>query len=140
MSSIWWQSLAVGLGGACGTLARFGVNRWFDQRPLAVALQRHDIPSLMFATLTVNVLGCLLAGLCLVWIEQRVDAAFWRTMLITGVLGGLTTFSALGLELFALARADRWTLLGATVLTHVGLGLAAVALGWRLGQLVWARG
>lgn len=122
-----------------GTLARFGVNRWFDNRPIAVLLQRNDVPSIMFATLTVNVVGCLLAGLCLVWIEQRVDVAFWRAMLITGVLGGLTTFSALGLELWAFARADRWAMLGVTVAAHVGLGIAAVALGWRIGHGLWIR-
>ncbi|WP_082672531.1 fluoride efflux transporter FluC [Luteimonas abyssi] len=128
MNPLFAQAIAVAAGGATGALLRFGAN---------LACVRGGIGGLPAATLIVNVIGCLFAGLLLVWIEQRADPAFWRALLITGVLGALTTFSALGLELWQLLRAERWLLAGATLAAHVGLGVAAVALGWRLGKALW---
>ena len=128
MSATFAHPFAVALGGAFGALLRYGVNQFFI---------RHGYGGLPTATLVVNVVGCLLAGLLLVWIEQRVDPAFWRALLVTGVLGALTTFSALGLETWQLLRAERWDLVALTLAAHVILGVLAVAGGWQLGQLLW---
>ncbi|MGH8026810.1 MAG: fluoride efflux transporter FluC [Pseudoxanthomonas sp.] len=128
MSSPLLQAVAVAIGGAAGALLRHGVN---------LLLPRSAQHAFSVSTLTVNAVGCFFAGLLLVWILQRDDTDFWRALLLTGLMGGLTTFSAFGLDLLQLARAERWAWLGLTVLLHVALGLAAVLAGWRLGQSVW---
>jgi fluoride exporter len=128
--SHWNHLLAVAGGGALGASARYGVNLWF------VRSGWYGLPA---ATLAVNVLGCLLAGMLLVWLDTRVhDSVWWRNLLMVGFLGGLTTFSALGVEFWQLLRANRIDLFLMTMLAHVGLGVIAVAAGWKLGQVLFA--
>ncbi|MGO1072802.1 fluoride efflux transporter FluC [Lysobacter sp. CA199] len=122
------QLLAVGLGGAFGAMLRHGAN---------LLLPRAPAPWPAVSTLCVNVVGCLCAGMLLVWLGQREHADFWRALLLTGVLGGLTTFSAFGVDLLALLRAARYDWLALTIAAHVGLGLLAIVAGWKLGQLWW---
>ena len=55
-----------------------------------------------------------------------------RLFLVTGVLGGYTTFSSFGLETVMLLKGGQWGLAAAYVLGSVVLGLALVALGWWL--------
>lgn len=124
-----WLLLAVAGGGAVGALLRHGANQ--------LALLRGP-GSLPLATFGVNVVGCFLAGLLLVWIEGRGEIApFWRALLVTGLLGGLTTFSAFGLESWAWLRSGRLDLLLLATAAHVVAGIAAVAAGWRLGRALW---
>jgi CrcB protein len=128
--SHWSHLLAVAGGGALGASARYGINLWF------VRAGWYGLPA---ATLAVNVLGCLLAGMLLVWLDNRVlDNVWWRNLLMVGFLGGLTTFSALGVEFWQLLRANRIDLFLLTMLAHVGLGVLAVAAGWKLGQVLFA--
>lgn len=129
MPSPWLLAFAVAGGGAAGTVLRHLANQFFVHRP------GFGLP---MSTWLVNVLGCFLAGLLLVWVDGRGEMApFWRALLITGLLGGLTTFSAFGLELFQWLRADRYLLAMGVVAAHVVVGVAAVALGWRLGRFIW---
>lgn len=123
-------ALAAMSGGGVGALLRHFVNQAFVHRPGL---------GLPMATWLVNVVGCFLAGLLLIWIDTRGDAApLWRALLITGLLGGLTTFSAFGLELWQLLRAERYGWMLLIVSAHVLAGVAAVALGWRLGRALWS--
>ncbi len=113
--------LMVALGGALGSLARFGASRVFagvvdDAMPIA--------------TLTVNLVGCFIAGFLV-----RAFAGAWevpdhmRAGLIVGVLGGLTTFSAFGVETMRMIDAGRWVwAMGFIGLNVVG-GVGGVALG-----------
>jgi CrcB protein len=118
--------LAVVGGGALGAGARYGVNLLFVRQGW------YGLPA---ATFTVNVVGCFLAGLLLVWLDTRLhDALWWRNLLMVGFLGGLTTFSALGVEGFQLLRANRIDLFALTMIAHVAVGVAAVAVGFKLGQ------
>ena len=128
MSSPWWQAVAVAAGGGAGALLRHGAN---------LLLPKSTQYPLSLSTLAVNVAGCFFAGLLLVWVLQRDDNEFWRALLLTGLLGGLTTFSAFGLDLLQLVRAERWAWLAAGVFLHVALGLIAVLIGWRVGQSAW---
>lgn len=105
----------VGAGGAIGALGRFGLDQAFGFSP--------------WATLCVNVLGCLAIGVAMVRVAHRASAPFW----IAGVLGGFTTFSAFAVDAVLLMLDDSfgWALayIGATL----ALALCAVPLGQRMG-------
>ena len=117
-------ALAVAAGGAVGSLMRFLVASW-----VAGNWPRH----FYLATLTVNVLGCLLIGLLSGLFLTRTDLPLeLRTGLITGVLGGFTTFSAFSAESLTLLERGRFELALAHTAAHVVGALACAALGARL--------
>jgi len=88
-----------------------------------------------FGTWLVNVSGCFLIGL---WAGLATRYAWLngdlRLLLVTGVLGGFTTFSAFGLESLQLLRRGEMTLAWLYVGGSVLLGLVMVATGWWLGN------
>ena len=109
-----WSLLLVAVGGAFGSVARYVVS------VLGVAWMGAGFP---WGTLAVNVLGSAAIGICGA-LGVSGDA---RLLLVTGVLGGFTTFSAFSLETGML-----WDRSPALAVTYVGasviLGLAAFAL------------
>ena len=127
--NLWWQQLAlVMLGGALGAAGRF----W-----LGGAMLRQLGSGIPFGTLAANLIGSFLAGFLVVWLENRGPSAlYWRAFLIVGVMGGLTTFSALMVETLLFARSQRSDLLlgylGGTLLA----GLVLVWAGARLAALL----
>lgn len=128
---MWQNILAVALGGASGAVLRFGVNESFRLRGWTTS---------GMATLSVNSVGCLLAGLLLVWLELRgPQSLFWRNLLMVGFLGGLTTFSAFGVELLQSLRAGRADLALLLAASNLLLGLLAVAAGFWLGRMLLVR-
>jgi fluoride exporter len=119
------EALAVAFGAAAGALLRWQAGLWLNARH----------PELPLGTLGVNVLGGLLIGLCLVLLA-RPDQALWRLLLVTGFLGGLTTFSAFSGESLQLLQRGAWGWALAHSLAHVFGALAAAALGvWLAKQL-----
>jgi fluoride exporter len=124
----WAHVLAVAVGAAGGALLRWVAALWLNH-PSGHGIQ--------FGTLLVNCVGGLLMGLAMVWF-QRWPNEFWRLLLVTGALGGLTTFSAYSGE--SLALLDRgdfgWALLH--TLAHVLGALACAALGFRLARTLLA--
>jgi CrcB protein len=114
--------LLVALGGALGSLARFGLSSF---------VQRSTASPLPWGTLTVNTLGCLIAGAVIAWLEGRptpgVDA---RLFMVVGVLGGFTTFSAFGVETLLLLREGRGGAALLNIAANVAFGIGAAALGW----------
>lgn len=111
--------LLVGAGGALGSVGRYLLSL------LALRLFGSAFP---IGTLAVNVLGCLAAGA----VAARLDPLSpWRIFLITGVLGGFTTFSAFGLEARAMGMSTSAALY---VGLSMGLGLGAVCLGQALSR------
>ena len=91
-----------------------------------------------WGTLSVNWLGSFLAGAALAWFESRGDSSssVLRLFVMVGVLGGLTTWSALALDVLLLSREQ--ALGGALVYVVASLlsGLILVFLGWWCG-LMW---
>lgn len=111
--------LLVAGGGALGSVCRYLLSI------LALRICGNGFP---VGTLAVNVLGCLAAGV----VAARVGPdSPWRIFLITGVLGGFTTFSAFGLETRALGTSG---LAALYVALSLGLGLGAVWLGGVLSR------
>lgn len=119
-----WNAGWVALGGALGAVARYGVS---------LALQRTSASSTFpSATLAVNVAGCLAAGAALAFFERQATEASTRLFVMTGLLGGFTTFSAFSVETLALHREGRPMLAALNAGLNLALGLAAAHLGWRL--------
>ena len=121
------QWLAIGLGAAIGACLRGWLARF---NPL-----HHWIP---LGTLGANVLGGLLIGLALVWFE-RVGSGLSpniRLFVITGFLGGLTTFSTFSAEVFTFIHNGRLLAGLGLIGLHVGLTLLATAIGFYLFKLI----
>lgn len=112
--------LAIAVGGVLGSLARVGI---------AQALGGWDTDSLPWATLTVNLLGALVIGIAASSRAIAEGPAWRRPFVITGVLGGFTTFSALALETGLLLDDGQLAVAaGYLIVTMVG-GLLAVRVG-----------
>ncbi|NLO80648.1 MAG: fluoride efflux transporter CrcB [Xanthomonadaceae bacterium] len=119
------NALLVGLGGFLGAIARYSLS--------SLALYWAGEGRFPFGTFTVNVLGCLLAGLLAGAAERyAVVSPEVRLLLFTGLLGGFTTFSAFGLEVMSLMRRGETGMAALYVGGSVVLGIAAVWLGLRL--------
>ena len=106
----------IALGGALGSVLRY----------LAVAAIGAP-----WGTALVNVLGSLAIGAVFVLFDTR---AGWQLFLMTGVLGGFTTFSAFSLDTLKLIQQGQTLQAGLYVLTSVALSLVAVALGATLAR------
>jgi CrcB protein len=113
--------LAVGLGGALGTLSRYALDRGLVTAP-------GHFPT---STLIINLSGSFLIGLLLPM--ALVSRRPWlRPFLITGILGGWTTYSALATDTATLTKSGHALLaLGDVGLTVLG-GLVLVAAGFFL--------
>ncbi|MGY1736920.1 fluoride efflux transporter CrcB [Geodermatophilus sp. SYSU D00684] len=107
------------VGGALGALARWGV---------AEALPSPGA-GWPWATLLVNLTGCLLMGVLLGLLTTGPEPAWVRPFLAVGVLGGYTTYSAFAVEVVELTDAGRVLLAAGYVLASVLGGVLATAAG-----------
>lgn len=83
--------LAVALGGALGSLARYGLSLWLAPPPGKFPI----------ATFCANVFGCLVMGLFYaLMVKRAVIPMSWQPFLAVGLLGGFTTFSSFSLEAY----------------------------------------
>ncbi|MBA2505187.1 MAG: CrcB family protein [Thermoleophilaceae bacterium] len=114
--------LFVAIGGAAGSLARWG---------LASAVSADERPWMIVA---INVLGSLALGF-VVAIGDGLSPAV-RTGIGVGVLGGFTTFSTFSMDVFGEFEAGRGFQALLIVVLSVGLGVAAAACGWVAGREV----
>ena len=112
--------LAVSVGAALGALLRWG---------LGVGLN-HLWPALPPGTLVANLVGGYLIGLAMVFFTQVPQLPpEWRLFVITGFLGGLTTFSTFSAEVVLQLQQGRIGWAMATVATHVMGSLALTLVG-----------
>ncbi|MBX4861009.1 fluoride efflux transporter CrcB [Rhizobium sophorae] len=115
------QALLVAVGGAIGSLLRYYVGQW------ALRLMG---PAFPWGTLTVNVVGCFVIGVFAELIARKFNASVeLRLLLITGFLGGFTTFSAFSLDAISLFERGEAVAGGIYIAASVGLSMAAVIAG-----------
>jgi CrcB protein len=132
--------LFLAVGGALGTLARYGLNG---------LVSHHQSKHLPWAavfplgTLVVNVSGCFLIGVLAAisgpamgrtWLKPE-----WRDFLMIGFCGGYTTFSSYGIQTLNLARDGEWLWVGLNIVGSNVLSLLAVYLGWVCGRLLQSK-
>lgn len=115
----------VGFGGFIGTVARFLVG---------MALIREGGSGLPYATLTVNVLGCLLIGI-FAGLSERYDLLpETRAFLMIGLCGGFTTFSAFAIENVQLIQDRDYTMVFLYTAASITVGIAATLLGLAIAR------
>jgi fluoride exporter len=122
------QFLAVAFGGALGCVLRYGTT---------LGAARFLGTGLPFGTMLVNLAGCLLAGLVFGLAEQRVGISpVVRLLVLTGFLGGYTTFSTFMVEAVTLMQAGSWAMaMGSFVANNLAGGALAIA-GIYLGRVL----
>ena len=116
------QILLVGCGGFIGAVLRHGIGSLVSART-----QCWRLPC---GTLVVNLCGCLILGL-LMGAAHKYEflTSNVRLLVVTGVLGGFTTFSAFGLDTVTLLQRDEMLWAAAYVLLTVAGGVVALWLG-----------
>ncbi|MDO3436916.1 fluoride efflux transporter CrcB [Rhizobium sp. CBN3] len=115
------QALLVALGGAIGSVLRYYVGQW------ALKLMG---PAFPWGTLAVNVVGCFVIGVFAELVARKFNASVeLRLLLITGFLGGFTTFSAFSLDAISLFERGEAVAGGIYIAASVGLSMAAVFAG-----------
>jgi CrcB protein len=118
--------LAVCVGASFGAMLRWGLGAVFNAM----------FPTIPPGTWLANMLGGYLIGVSLAFFGDHAGLApEWRLLVITGFLGGLTTFSTFSAEVVSLIQEGRMVWAGIAISAHVAgsllmtlLGLASVAL------------
>lgn len=113
--------LLIALGGALGSLLRYGCSRLLNG------------PSFPYGTLAINIAGSLLIGSFIAWFSKEEDAGR-RLLLVTGFCGGFTTFSAFSLEALQLLQQAKFLIFFLYTFASIGLGISATYLGFKLFQ------
>jgi len=112
---------AVGTGAACGAWLRWGLSTWLNPRA----------PNFPLGTLASNMIGGYLIGLAVAYFLVRADLPpHWRLFVITGFLGGLTTFSTFSAEVTELLMRGEYGYGLALAATHLAGSLLLTAAGF----------
>ena len=119
--------LVIGLGGALGSMLRFGIGSLIDTN---IQKTGYVFP---WGTIFVNITGCFIIGF-IATISAAGDgrvmlSPLTRNFITIGILGGYTTFSSFSLQTLTLAQAGQWGGAAANVLLSVVLCLLGVWLG-----------
>ena len=118
--------LWIALGGAVGTVLRYGVSGW---------AQRVGGDGFPTGTLAVNVSGAFAVGFLATFLVERTAlSGAARGAVLIGLLGGYTTFSTFSAETLALTDEGEWAYAAANVFASVASALVAVWLGRTLAQ------
>lgn len=119
MTGMYW--LAVAMGGAVGAMGRAGI-----------AAMLTTAGAFPWQTFAANTIGSLTIGVVWAALVKAEASPLWSAFLITGVLGGFTTFSTFSLETVQLFEQGAWQ----TALGYVALSLLSCVLGAALGLWV----
>lgn len=125
-----WSVLAVFGGAGCGALLRWGLGGLLN--PL--------FPTVPLGTVAANLIGGLLVGLAGGLATQGSGLPpEWRLLIITGFLGGLTTFSTFSLEVVTLIGRQQYGWALGTAGVHLAGSLALTALGILVAHALFIR-
>jgi CrcB protein len=123
-----WAMLMIALGAAAGANLRYALSLWAARQWGA---------AFPYGTLLINVSGSFAIGVVMVLLTTRFTGSeSWRLLLVTGLLGGFTTFSSFSYETYMLLVSGSWLAAGLNIFLSVGLGLVGVILGAGLARLV----
>lgn len=123
---------AICVGASCGALARWLLGLWLNSTPASQA-------TLPLGTLAANLIGGYLVGVAVAVFQLQTDLdPVWRALIITGFLGGLTTFSSFSAEVVAMLQGERYATALATALVHTGGSLLLTVAGIRSVRLLAA--
>jgi CrcB protein len=124
-----FKLLLIGLFGGLGSVLRYLVSGW---------CQRLTAGSFPVGTLAVNLIGCLVIGCAAaLLLGPRLMREEYRLAILIGLLGGFTTFSSYAWESFSLLNNGEWVLALSNIMVSNALGLVAVWLGYRVGEMIW---
>ena len=113
--------LLVGLGGALGSMLRYGTG---------VLIGPRNFP---LATLLINIIGSFIIGVVIAYSTRNESFAVnWKMFLATGICGGFTTFSALSFENLQLLQSGKYGLLVLYISASVLFGIGAVWTGYKI--------
>jgi CrcB protein len=119
--------IAVGAGAALGAWLRWGLGLWLN--PV--------YPAIPAGTLAANLIGGYLIGVAIAFFVQHPGLApEWRLLLITGFLGGLTTFSTFSAEVVTMITRGQFLWALATATLHLLGSLSATGLGLLTYKLI----
>lgn len=117
MKDLFLIILGGGIGSACRYLVSTTINRYLGD-------------SFAWGTMTVNLIGCLIIGFLVGLIDRSILPKEYRLILVTGFLGGFTTFSSFSLESIGMLREGAFGegLLNVGVNIVLGFGLTLIGL------------
>ena len=111
---------AIGVGAACGAWLRWGLGLWLN--PV--------LPDMPLGTLAANLLGGYLVGFAVAFFMQHPGLSpEWRLLIVTGFLGGLTTFSTFSAETVTLLVRGQYLWGTAIIAAHLGGSLLMTVFG-----------
>jgi CrcB protein len=112
--------LAIGIGSCLGGISRYLLSQF---------IQNKFLSAFPFGTLTVNIIGCFFIGIIFGLSEKGNVTMLWRLFLVTGFLGGFTTFSSFSNETVGLLRDGQIWHAFTYVISSVFVGLLATFTG-----------
>lgn len=116
----------IAAGGATGALLRY----WMSNS--VYAMFGRAFP---YGTLSVNIAGSILMGLCYVLLFERLDVSVhWRAGLMIGMLGAFTTFSTFSIETLNLIESGEQIRAGVNILLSVTLCIVGCWAGMVIGR------
>lgn len=122
--------ILVAMGGAIGSMARFGVS--------SLVVKQVNPVNFPWGTFSVNVLGCMLAGVFLLVAESMQSISQEaRLFVVTGLLGGFTTFSAFGIETLGLLRRGEMLIAISYASLSIIVGVLAMWLSYSLLKVMF---
>ena len=117
---MFYAFLAIGIGSAFGAWLRWGLGLWLNPA----------LPELPLGTLSANLIGGYLVGLAVAFFTQYPGVSpEWRLLIITGFLGGLTTFSTFSAETVMLLLRGQYVWGMSIIAAHLGGSLLMTVLG-----------